>query len=177
MLAFLKKTSHLIHQFSEKTGRAVSWLCVLLVLLICYDVIMRALIDDTATWIIELEWHIFSLIFLLGAAYTLKHDRHVRVDLFYSKFSVKDKAWVNFFGTLIFLVPWCLVLIIFSYQFALGAYTIGEGSPNPNGLPARYIIKFSITLGVVFLLLQAIAMLIDALFVILNKNKPDSSSE
>ena len=177
MLAFLKKISHLISQLNEKIGRAVSYLCVVLVLLICYDVMIRALTDNTATWIIELEWHIFSLIFLWGAAYTLKHDRHVRVDLFYANFSKRDKALVDFFGSLIFLIPWCIVLIVFSYQYALDSYSIGEGSPNPNGLPARYIIKFSITIGFSFLLLQAIAMLIDSLLVILNKDNLDSLPE
>ncbi|MFK8103077.1 MAG: TRAP transporter small permease subunit [Saprospiraceae bacterium] len=177
MLQALEKTTQLINRFSEQIGRGVAWLCVALILLICYDVMMRALTDQTATWIIELEWHLFSLIFLFGGAYALKHDRHVRVDLFYANFSKRDKAWVNFAGTLFFLIPWCLVLIYFSYQFAFTSYEVGEGSPNPNGLPARYLIKFSICLGTIFLLLQAISMLLTALLTILHPTNSDSPAE
>ncbi len=177
MLQALEKTTQLINRFSEQIGRGVAWLCVALILLICYDVMMRASTDQTSTWIIELEWHLFSLIFLFGGAYALKHDRHVRVDLFYANFSKRHQAWVNFAGTLCFLIPWCLVLIYFSYQFAFTSYEIGEGSPNPNGLPARYLIKFSICLGTIFLFLQAISMLLTALLTILQPTNSDSPVE
>ncbi len=103
----------------------------------------------------ELEWHLFGLIFLLGAGYAFRHDRHVRVDLFYAKFSAKDKALVNLFGGLILLIPWTAILIYVSFEYATIA--IGEGSPDPGGLPARYIIKFAITAGMVLLFLQGLA--------------------
>jgi len=110
-----------------------------------------------------LEWHLFSMIFLLAAGYTLKHDKHVRVDLFYTNFSKKDKALVNLVGALLFLIPWCCLIIWVSYDYALGSYKILEGSPNPNGLPYRFVVKFAITIGASLLLLQALAMVADAL--------------
>ena len=161
-MSLLLKLSKWINALNEQVGRAAAWFTTLLVLLVCFDVITRYLYNDTAAWIMELEWHFFALIFLLGSGYALKHDRHVRVDLFYSKFSPKDKAFVNFIGSLLFLIPWCLVVIYFSYEYALGSYKINEGSPDPGGLPARYIIKFAIPLGIGLLLLQAISNLIEA---------------
>ncbi|MEL6924173.1 MAG: TRAP transporter small permease subunit, partial [Bacteroidota bacterium] len=144
-------------------GRAVSWLTTVLVVFICYDVLMRYQFNSTAAWITELEWHLFALIFLLGAGYTLRHDKHVRVDLFYASMDTRDKAWVNLVGTLVFLIPWCLVLLYFSFFYALDAYQLNESSPDPGGLPARYLIKFSICVGVFFLLLQAIALVLESI--------------
>ena len=135
----------------------------------CVDVIRRYLFNQTAVWITELEWHLFALIFLIGAGYALKHDKHVRVDLFYAKFSPKQKAWVNLLGTLLFLIPWCWIIISSSYNYAHNSYLINESSPDPGGLPARYIIKFSITVGFILLLLQAIALVLDSVLVITGK--------
>jgi TRAP-type mannitol/chloroaromatic compound transport system permease small subunit len=155
---FLSSASHLIDQINEWVGRAVSWLTTILVVLVCFDVITRYFFSDTAAWIMELEWHLFALIFLFGAGYAFKHDKHVRVDLFYAKFSPKDRALVNIIGTLLFLIPWCLLVIYWSYEYALISYNVGETSPDPGGLPARYVIKFCVSIGMVFLLLQGISV-------------------
>lgn len=120
------------------------------------DVILRYLFSNTKTWIIELEWHLFALIFLIGAAITYQKDEHVRVDLFYADFSVKKKALVNLLGNIFFLIPWCMVVIYYGYNYGMNSWSFNEGSPNPGGLPARYIIKFSISIGFVLLLIQAI---------------------
>lgn len=144
---------------NENIGKATAWLTTVLVLVVCLHVFMRRFLHTNPAWITELEWHIFALIFLFGAGYAFKHDRHVRVDLFYAKFSKRDKAIVNFVGTLLFLIPWCILVIIYSYQYAMTSFNINESSPDPGGLPARYLIKFSITIGIVFLLLQAVGIL------------------
>ena len=145
-----------IHRLNEFVGRTASWLNTLLVLLVCGDVISRYLFNDTAAWVMELEWHLFALVFLLGAGYALRHDRHVRVDLFYSRFSVRDQALVNIVGGIVFLIPWCILLIVVSTRYAWVSYLIGEGSPDPGGLPARYLIKFAIPIALFLLLLQGI---------------------
>ena len=103
----------IIDQLNEKVGSAVSWLTFGLVVFVCYDVFNRRIFNDTAAWIPELEWHLFALVFLLGAGYSLRHDKHVRVGLFYSKFEEKDKALVNLIGSLFFLIPWCVIIIFF----------------------------------------------------------------
>mgnify|MGYP000719024166 CR=1 FL=1 len=153
---------------NETVGRLSSWLTTALMLLVCFDVVRRFLINDTEAWIMELEWHLFALIFLLGAGYALKHDRHVRVDLFYAKFSARDKAWVDLLGSLLFLLPWCILIGVMSYQYAYGSWAIGEGSPDPGGLPARYLIKFAITIGVALLGLQGLAVVAQSIITIRN---------
>ena len=163
------KISHFLSQINEKVGQATAWLTVTLMLLICFNVAMRYLFNNSEAWRTELEWHLFALIFLLGAGYALKHDKHVRVDLFYANFSEKQKALVNFIGTLLFLIPWCAVIILAAYKYAHSSWLMIEGSPD-NGLPARYLIKFSITIGFGLLLLQAIALLMDSLSTLLNRS-------
>lgn len=173
----MQRIANFLSQINEVAGRATAWLTTFLVLFMCFDVIRRYLFNQTAVWITELEWHVFALIFLLGAGYALKHDKHVRVDLFYAKFSPKGKAWVNLLGTLIFLIPWCLIIITSSYRYAHNAYLINESSPDPGGLPARYIIKFAITIGFVLLLLQAIALILESILTISGKSDDTMESK
>lgn len=158
----MEKISHFFSQINERVGQATAWLTAILMLLICFNVTARYLFNNSVAWRTELEWHLFALIFLLGAGYALKHDKHVRVDLFYAKFSKKQKALVNFLGTLLFLLPWCAVIIYASYQYAHSSWMMKEGSPD-NGLPARYLIKFAITVGFSLLFLQAISLLVSSL--------------
>ena len=146
-----------VESVSESVGLAVSWLAGLLVLVVCYDVFTRYLMQNSLVAVQEMEWHLFALIFLLGSAYTLKHDRHVRVDVFYSRFSSKHKALVNFIGSLLFLVPFCIVGIWGSWTFVKMSFLIGETSPDPGGLPARFILKSAIPIGFFLLMLQGIA--------------------
>ena len=137
-------------------GKWSSWLNLVMVLLICADVALRYIFRLSANWIIELEWHLFGLIFLFGSAYAYQMDKHVRVDLFYTKWSKKTKAWVDIAGNIIFLIPWCMVGIITCYKYASNSLYIRERSPNPDGLPAMYIIKYCIVAGFILLLIQAI---------------------
>jgi TRAP-type mannitol/chloroaromatic compound transport system permease small subunit len=158
-----EKISQYIDYISAIAGKLSGWITSLLVIIICSDVFMRYVFNTTKTWVIELEWHLFGLVFLLGAAYTFQKDRHVRVDLFYSKFSTKTKNWIDLLGTLLFLLPWCFVIIISAWDYAANSFYFREGSPNPGGLPARYVIKFAICMGFALLLLQAFSLIIKIL--------------
>jgi TRAP-type mannitol/chloroaromatic compound transport system permease small subunit len=151
-----------IHSLNENLGRITAWLTTLLVGLVCFNVFYRYLLNENLNWLKELEWHVFALIFLFGAAYTLKHDAHVRVDVFYDRFSVKDKALVNFWGSLLFLLPWTALLIYASWQYAVQSFLIREGSPEPGGLSAWYPIKFAVPAGMFFLFLQGLALLLES---------------
>ena len=117
---------HLIRSVS--TPADSSWLTTLLVWLVGVYVAMRYLFAEPLIWLQELHWHIFALIFLLGAAYTLKHDAHVRVDVFYAKFNPRRKAWVNLVGTLVFLIPFCLVVMSNSLDMVEAAWQIKKRS-------------------------------------------------
>lgn len=170
MKKVLLKVTNAIDLLNENIGRGVSWLNTLLVVVICYDVTARYLFNSSSAGIVELEWHLFSFIFLLGAAYALLYDRHVRVDVFYQNFTEKKKAWVNLIGTLLFLIPFCIITINASFTFTANAFAINEGSPDPGGLPARYIVKAAIPLGFFLLLLQAISLAFKSILILTGNN-------
>lgn len=155
--------------FSGIVGTATSWLTTSLMLLICADVFIRYFLKASFVWMIELEVHMFSLIFLLGAAYTLREDAHVRVDLFYTNFSESRKALVNLAGIIVFLIPWCLIVMRTSMRYAQNSFKIRETSSDPGGLPALYIMKFMIVVAFFLLLVEALNLLLKCLLVLLGK--------
>ena len=147
----------LIDKLNSAIGKAVSWLTLILVLVIVIDVILRYTLSITSAASFELEWHLFAAIFLLAAAYTLKEDKHVRVDVFYDRFSDKTKAWVNLIGGLTLLLPFCIVAFWESISFVQNSYFLKETSPQPGGLPARWLIKSTIPIGFLLLGLQGLS--------------------
>ncbi len=141
------------------SGKTIRWLTSVLVGIMCMDVVFRYIFNFSKTWIIDLEWWIFSIIFLIGASYTLREDKHVRVDVFYAKLSEYRQAWINLIGTLFLLIPWSILIILKSWNYALNSWMIREGSPDPGGLPGRYIIKFMICIAFVLLLFQGLNLI------------------
>jgi len=158
-LSLLQQISDKLDQFSEFSGKLVSWLVLSMVLLVSYDVAMRYFFLSGSIALQEMEWHLFSLIFLIGAAYTLKHDDHVRLDLFYKSRFMNDirRAWINLLGSLFLLIPFCILIITTAWPFVYQSYIHLEGSPDPGGLPYRWILKAGIPLGFTLLLLQGVA--------------------
>ncbi len=165
LLQVLEPIAALIEKISEGIGRLSGWLVLVLVLLICYDVAMRYLFQEGSVALQELEWHIFALIFLLGGAYTLKHDEHVRVDVFYQSgwMSARRRAWVDLLGCLFMLLPFCWLMIYSSIPFVSQSFGWGEGSPDPGGLPFRWLLKAMIPFGFALLALQGVAMMVRCL--------------
>lgn len=159
LLDLIKKCTACLEFISECSGRIIAWLVLMMVLLVSYDVAMRYIFRSGSITLQELEWHIFSMIFLLGAAYTFKHDDHVRLDLFYQSKYMNDlkRAWINIFGGVFFLIPFCLLVIISSWPFVSQSFVHLEGSPDPGGLPWRWLLKATIPLGFMLLMLQGIA--------------------
>lgn len=138
-------------------GLLAGWLTLALVLLIVVDVALRFTLNLSPIWVVELEWQLFATSFLLGIPYAWQQNRHVRVDLFYDKFSRQDRGKVDFWGTLIFLIPWCLLIIYLGFFYAREAWLNQEGSPNPGGLPTFVPIKTMIPFSAFLLLLQSFA--------------------
>lgn len=169
-MGFFTKVYRSIDALNEWVGRAVSWVTFLLVLVVFADVVMRYLFKTSFVFTQELEWQLFSFIFLVGAGYTLLHDGHVRVDIVYQQLSPKGRAWVNLIGVIFFLIPGCILVINTSGWFAYNAWVVGEGSPDPGGIPYRFIIKSAIPVGFVLLLLQGVSMGIKSVFELLGKN-------
>ncbi|MFH0960664.1 MAG: TRAP transporter small permease subunit [Pseudomonadota bacterium] len=162
----IRKLCGLIDSINEWTGRAVAWTTLALVIVIFSDVVMRYLFNTSYVFTQELEWHIFSFIFLIGAGYTLLHDGHVRVDIIYQVVSPKARAWVDLIGVLFFLIPGCYIVIKTSWGFMLNSWDVFEGSPDPGGVPFRFIIKSFIPIGFSLMLLQGVSLGLKSLLVI-----------
>lgn len=158
----LNSVARAIDAVSEWTGRLAAWLVLAMTLIIVYDVGMRYLFQSGSVMLQELQWHLFALVFLLGAAYTLKHGGHVRVDLFYRSrwMSERRRALVDLLGTALLLIPFCVLIITGSIPFVENAWRFGESSPEPGGLPHRFLLKAAIPLGFALVLLQGIALMI-----------------
>ncbi|MGD8258493.1 MAG: TRAP transporter small permease subunit [Desulfobacterales bacterium] len=154
----IKTLSRWIDGLNEWVGRGVSWVTLSLVLVVFIDVVMRYLFNTSFVFTQELEWHLFGFIFLIGAGYTLLHDGHVRVDIIYQRLGFKGRAWINLLGVLFFLIPGCIMVITTSWKFTLNSFSILEGSPDPGGIPFRFIIKGCIPVGFTFLLLQGLSL-------------------
>lgn len=160
-----------IDQLIAFIGKATSWLTLILVIVIIVDVFLRYVFNQTSAATTELEWHLFAIIFLLGAAYTLQQDGHVRVDVLYDGFSDKTKAWVNLLGSLFLLIPFCAITLVESFSFVGSSFELDETSPQPGGLPARWFIKSMIPLGLFLLLLQGVSIIYKSLIVVLHGRK------
>jgi len=163
----LKKLIGFIEAINEIIGRGVSWVTFGLVLVVFVDVVLRYLFEISFVFVQELEWHLFSVIFLIGAGYTLVHDEHVRVDIFYQKMSKKGQAWVNLIGTLFFLFPGCYMIIDTAIPFIMDSISVMEGSPDPGGIPYRFILKSAIPIGIGLIVLQGVALALRSLATIL----------
>lgn len=169
MIKLLKGVSGAIDRSNEAVGRMVSWVTLLLVVVVFVDVVMRYMFKTSFVFTQELEWHLFAFIFLIGAGYTLLHDGHVRVDIIYQRLGVKGRAWINLTGVILFLIPGCYLVISTSWKFVSNSFSMMEGSPDPGGIPYRFIIKGTMTVGYILLLLQGISMGLHALLQILGK--------
>ncbi len=154
----LKKFVRFVDALNERIGTVVSWFTTLLVLTVCLDVFTRYFLRSSSVAVQELEWHFFAVIFLLASAWALKHNKHVRVDVLYMNFSPKNQALANLIGSLLFLLPFAVIAIWSSQNFVLNSFRIGEVSPDPGGLPARFILKSMIPIGFSLILLQGLAM-------------------
>jgi len=156
-LTRLQPWASAIDRFSTGIGHLMAWAVVLMTAIIVYDVSMRFLFQMGSVLLQELEWHLFGIIFLLGAAYTYREDGHVRIELFYQKLSKIQQAKINLFGNLLILLPVCLLVIWTSIPFVSNSFAYSEVSPDPGGLSYRWLIKSAIPAGFLLLFLQGLA--------------------
>ena len=169
MGTFLRSFCRGIDRFNLWVGRKVAWATGLVVVVVFTDVVMRYAFRTSFVFTQELEWHLFAFIFLMGAGFTLCKDGHVRVDIFYQRMGTKARAWVNLMGVLFFLIPGCLMILITSTGFAYNAFTVLEGSPDPGGIPYRWILKACIPAGFILVLLQGFSLGIRSLATIVGR--------
>jgi len=160
-----------IDRFQDRIGKWLYWLTLMMVVVGGFNAVVRYMDKFTgmslsSNFYLELQWYLFSLLFLLGAAYTLRHNAHVRVDIVYSNLSLKGKAWVDLLGTLIFLFPFCVLMLWVSWPAVMNSWEVLEMSPDPGGLP-RYPIKTAIPVAFLLVLIQGVSMTIRSLAVLM----------
>ncbi len=152
---------NLFDRISNITGKATSWLTLAMVILTSIIVIMRYVFDAGLIWMQESVTWMHAAVFMVGAAYTLLHEEHVRVDIFYRKMSERNRAIVDLIGVVLFLLPLCGLLALMAYDFAAAAWSIHETSREPGGLPYPMIplMKSIVIVMPVAVALQGISML------------------
>ncbi len=162
----LKSLIRRLESLAEFTGRAVAWATLLMVLITFAVVLLRYLLD--LGWIAMQEsiTYLHALVFMLGAAYTLKHQGHVRVDIFYRKFGDKGRAWVNLLGTLLLLFPLMGFIFWISWEYVLESWKVFEGSREAGGLPGVFLLKTLLLLLPLGLLAQGLALVLRSLVIL-----------
>ena len=145
-----------IDKIIKYLGYFTAFILVVLVLLVVYDATARYLFSSGSIALQELEWHLFDIVILFSIAYTLQHNAHVRVDIFYTSFNQKTKDIINIISSLFFILPFSFLIIYVGIDFVMLSFMQNEISSNPGGLEYRFIVKSIMPLAFIFLSLVAI---------------------
>ncbi len=168
----LLRLEKIFDRFSDLMGWIAGILNLLMLLNVFYDSITRYFFNSGSIALQEMEWHLFAMVFLFGIAYALKYDGHVRVDVFYDRFSPRWKAIVNIAGTVLLLLPLSVLVIEGSVWYVQEAIRTGEVSGDPGGLPYRWLIKLVIPASFVFLVVSATGFVIHNINIFLGVEDP-----
>lgn len=156
-MALLRLTIRNIDCFTEVTGRFLAWLLLAMALLTAAVVLFRYGFNTGSIMAQEAITYLHGCVFMLGAAYTLKHDGHVRVDIFYRRFSPRGRAWINALGGIVFLMPLCGFIAFSSWDYVEASWVIRETSADAGGIPAVFLLKTLLPLLALNVFLQALA--------------------
>lgn len=153
-----------IDRFSIATGRAVSWLTLAMVLVTIVIVVMRYVFEIGLIWLQETLIWLHAAVFMLGTAYTLQREEHVRVDIFYRDMSERRRAWVNLLGVIFFVFPMCAFFVWTAWDYVLSSWSIGEVSRNAGGLPFPFVplLKSLLIIMPLAVMLQGISLLLQS---------------
>jgi TRAP-type mannitol/chloroaromatic compound transport system permease small subunit len=158
-LNVLLALSRAIDWLNERVGRTVYWLVLVAVLISAANAVVRKAFNVSSNSFLEIQWYLFSAVFLFCAGYTLLHNRHVRIDVIAGRLSPKAQAWIDIFGTVFFLMPMSLIIMWLSWPVFIMALERHEVSSNTGGLiiwPARLLVP----IGFFLLIIQGISELI-----------------
>lgn len=148
-----------VDTLNEKVGVVCNWLVLLACMVSGGNAMIRYAYDQSSNAWLEVQWYMFAVIVMFGAAYTLKRNEHVRVDLLYMTLGRRGQLWIDILGTLVFLLPTCIILAWLSWPFFMQAYAVGEHSSNAGGL-LRWPIKLVLPIGFFLVALQGISEII-----------------
>ena len=163
-MKFLKQLATTIDQLNAWIGRQCGWLVLAMVAIGAFNALARFAgkwlgVNLASNTYLELQWYLFSLLFLLASAYTLQRDQHVRVDVLYGRLYPRQRTWIDLIGGLFFLLPFSIACLIFSWPSVRNSWRVWEQSPDPDGL-ARYPIKTAILICFILLSLQGLSQVI-----------------
>jgi TRAP-type mannitol/chloroaromatic compound transport system permease small subunit len=161
--------------FTVTVGQAVSWLTLLMVLATCTVVILRRGFDQGSIALQESVTYMHAAVFMLGAAYALKCDVQVRVDIFYRQFSARTKAWVNSLGALLLLLPLSIFTGMISWDFVVDSWRVYEGSTDSGGLKVVFLLKSLLPLTALMLTLQGVANLVHNLLTLMEVDQVEDA--
>ncbi|MBS9782710.1 MAG: TRAP transporter small permease subunit [Arcobacter sp.] len=156
----LEKLEKGFDKFADMIGYFTAIVIVLMILNVFYDVVMRYFFNTGSIAMQEMEWHLFSVVILLGISFTLKEDGHVRVDLIYDRLSDRKKAVINMVGVVLFILPVAILIGYNSIDYVVEAFISGEQSGDPGGLTNRWIVKSLIPLSFFLLIITSIGFFI-----------------
>ncbi|GAA4359857.1 TRAP transporter small permease subunit [Kangiella marina] len=151
------KLTAFLDAITEWIGRTISWLTLFMVLTVVLVLMLRNWFDLSAIALQESVTYMHASVFMLGAAFALKHNDHVRVDVFYQNFSARKKAFVNIAGFLFLLLPVCLFIFIYCKDYVLFSWALSEGSNQPGGIPLMYLLKTLLLAMPILLIIQGFA--------------------
>ena len=149
-----------IDRLADQVGRAISYVWLVLLAVIVINVLMRYALNQGRIEMEELQWHLYSVGFLLGLGYAYQADAHIRVDVLHEHFSYRAKAWIELYGIVLLLLPFIALILIYSVPFVASSYALAEVSASPGGLPLRWLIKATLPLGFSLLLLTVLSRLL-----------------
>jgi len=155
----LLKLSGLIDGLNERIGKLATWLVLIVVIISSGNAVMRYAANWSSNGLLEIQWYLFSAIFLLCAAYVFNRNEHIRIDVVAGRFSERTQNWIDVFGILVFMLPMVVMTLYLSWPVFMNAWTTGEGSPNPGGL-VRWPVRLLMPIGFFLLTLQAFSELI-----------------
>lgn len=158
-MGFLLRISGAIDALSERVGHLVYWAVLAAVVVSAGNAVVRYALDTSSNAWLELQWYLFSAVFLLAAGYTLKHNEHVRIDVVHSHLSPRARAWIDLLGGLLFLLPMALVIMVLSWPVLVESYVRHEYSSDTGGL-LRWPVKLLIPVGFLLLVLQGLSEII-----------------
>jgi len=158
---------------AERTGHIIAWLTLAIVLVTFTVVVLRYLFNSGSIALQESITYLHATLFMLGAAWTLKQDGHVRVDIFYSKQSPRRRAWTDLLGTLLLLFPVCGFILFSSLDYVAASWSVQEGSQEAGGLDAVFLLKTAIPVMAVLLMLQGCAIILKNILIISGNQQAD----
>lgn len=164
--------SRIVDRILVAIGSWSSWLWLAVMGVILTSVISRYVFESGSIAMEELGWHISSFVWLLGMAYTLVYDQHVRVDVFHERFSQRTQAWVELLGIVFLLLPFVAVVVYYSYTYFYGSFRLAETSQAPSGLPYRWFLKFVMMASIALLGLGALSRLLKCTALLFGFPKP-----